>query len=90
MSFEDDMIEYGFTDENEFLEYLLDEAEVSMNKQDDWRDDYIDYSADYEEERVRVREKWREKLQKQREKDLIFRYWAIDNPLEAELWNIYN
>lgn len=90
MSFEDDMIEYGFTDENEFLEYLLDEAEESMNKQDDWRDDCIDYSADYEEERVRVREKWREKLQKQREKDLIFRYWAIDNPFEAELWNIYN
>lgn len=64
MSFEDDMIEYGFTDENEFLEYLLDEAEESMNKQDDWRDDCIDYSADYEEERVRVRKKWREKTPK--------------------------
>lgn len=33
MSFEDDMIEYGFTDGNDYMDYLMDEADKRMHQQ---------------------------------------------------------
>ena len=34
MSFEDDMIEYGFTDDNDYMDYLMDEGERMYEKQE--------------------------------------------------------
>lgn len=33
MSFEDDMIEYGFTDGNDYMDYLMDESDKRMHQQ---------------------------------------------------------
>ena len=35
MSFEDDMIEYGFTDGNDYMDYLMDESERMYEKQEE-------------------------------------------------------
>lgn len=32
MSFEDDMIEYGFSDGNDYMDYLMDEADRMYEK----------------------------------------------------------
>ena len=33
MSFEDDMFEYGFTDGNDYMDYLMDEADKIYERQ---------------------------------------------------------
>ena len=33
MSFEDDMFEYGFTDGNDYMDYLMDEADQIYDRQ---------------------------------------------------------
>ena len=35
MSFEDDMIEYGFSDGNDYMDYLMDEADRMYEKQEE-------------------------------------------------------
>ena len=36
MSFEDDMIEYGFSDKNDYMDYLMDEDDRRMQKQEEF------------------------------------------------------
>ena len=57
MAFEDDMIEAGYSDEQEYLDSLLDDFEESFTRQREhemeYSDDY-DFSYDEEEERERI------------------------------------
>ena len=49
MSFEDDMIEYGFWDGNDYLDYLIDEADRYCEEQNEyWSecDRCSDYNSD--------------------------------------------
>ena len=47
MSFEDDMIEYGFWDGNDYLDYLMDEADKVYNEQPRWNEENIGSDESY-------------------------------------------
>lgn len=101
MSFEDDMIEYGFTDGNDYMAFLMDEADRIFERQqiqnaeseecERWLNSLT--PGDIEEmalEEKREKEE-REKLrlverQDKIEKELILKLWANENPQKARLW----
>ena len=101
MSFEDDMIEYGFTDGNDYMDFLMDEADRIYERQQIQNAESEEYERwlnrltpeDIEEmtlEEEREKEE-REKLrlaerQDKIEKELIFKLWANENPQKARLW----
>ena len=45
MSFEDDMIEYGFSDGNDYMDYLMDEADRMYEKQEEQNRRAEEYEA---------------------------------------------
>lgn len=45
MSFEDDMIEYGFSDGNDYMDYLMDEADRMYEKQEEHNRRAEEYEA---------------------------------------------
>ena len=61
MAFEDDMIETGYSDEQEYLERLMDDFEEHYSSQVGCDDDY-DYDSSYDEEELNeIRSKQKKK-----------------------------
>lgn len=104
MSFEDDMIEYGFSDGNDYMDYLMDEADRMYEKQEEhnrraeeyeaWLNSLSDTERQYlqEEENIQRRErKKRQKDAKQKrlDEELVLKLWAKDNPQKAKMWYAY-
>ena len=85
MSFEDDMIEDGFNNEMDYLEYLMDQGDAMQeqmrNRSEYFYDDDCDY-AYLEEERER------RKSENQNRRKLYSQYinWLKDNPEEVEIF----
>ena len=88
MAFEDDMIEAGYSDEQEYLDSLIDDFESNFRRQQEreleyYDDDYDSY--DYEEEQ---RER-REKQLKQEEMTKRLNEWKTNNPDISQIWDVY-
>ena len=104
MSFEDDMIEYGFTDDNDYMDYLMDEGERMYEKQEGrnrraeeyeaWLDSLSDTERLYFEAEEKSQRREREKKQndakrKRLNEELLLKLWAKDNPQKAKMWYAY-
>lgn len=104
MSFEDDMIEYGFTDGNDYMDYLMDEGERMYEKQEErnrraeeyeaWLDSLSDKERKnlWEEENIQRRERakrQKDAKQKRLDEEFILKLWAKDNPQKAKMWYAY-
>lgn len=86
MAFEDDMIEAGYSDEQDYLDSLIDDFEESYRRQQD-RDlecsedsEYDDYDEDEERERKEKREK------RELEKQWVEK-WKNKNPDLSIIWD---
>ena len=106
MSFEDDMFEYGFTDGNDYMDYLMDEADQIYDRQqrqeleDKAYEQWVEglSSEDFEdmESRNKRMQEESEKLRladrkEKIEKELILKLWANENPEKARIWfNFYS
>ncbi|MBR5831652.1 MAG: hypothetical protein IKY79_03460 [Bacteroidales bacterium] len=80
MSFEDSMLEDGFHDEEEYLEYLMDEADKEWERQryeqSSWKEEYYEDEEYYDEED----EEYYNELQER------YRQWIKDNPLKVQIF----
>lgn len=101
MSFEDDMIEYGFTDGNDYMDFLMDEADRIYECQQIQNAESEEYerwlnSLTHEDIKEMALEEKREKEEREKlrlaerqdkiEKELILKLWAKENPQKARLW----
>ena len=88
MAFEDDMIEAGYSDEQDYFDSLIDDFEESYRRQQDceleYDDDYDSY--DYEEEE---RKRLERQLRREAEKQWV-NNWKVENPNLAIIWQAYN
>lgn len=87
MAFEDDMIEAGYSDEQEYLDSLIDDFEDNYRRQQDRELEYDDdFDSYYDEE-----EEWerREKRQKQEAEKQWVKDWKGKNPDLAIIWQAY-
>ena len=73
MSFEDDMIEYGFNDDNDYMDYLMDEADRINKKLEKFNFDEDEYKRFHKKEIEQIRQ------QQEKEKELF--QIAINNDL---------
>lgn len=86
MAFEDDMIEAGYSDEQEYLDSLIDEYEEDYNRQKELEARYEEYDSSYYEEE----ETEYERRQRQREKEKrCVDEWKKCNPDLAIIWSCY-
>ena len=84
MAFEDDMIEAGYSDEQEYLDSLIDDFEASYTRQLERESQYSDdYDEDYDEEAERERREARQK--REAEKQWV-RDWKDKNLERALIW----
>lgn len=87
MAFEDDMIEAGYSDEQDYLDSLFDDFEENYRRQQDreleYDDDYD--SSDYEEEERERRER---QLRREAEKQWV-NDWKEKNTDIAIIWQSY-
>ncbi len=104
MSFEDDMIEYGFTDGNDYMDYLYDEAERNYNRMEDRArrsqeyEEWLDTLSDDDLEEMR-RDKLLQKQRRREEEmhrkkltlnnELCLKQWIFENPKLARVWFAY-
>lgn len=101
MSFEDDMIENGFSDANDYLDYLMDEDERRMQREEEsdrraeeyeaWIESLSDEELDdlYEEKELQKRRRDEERRNAEKQcfdEELILKLWAKDNPQKALRW----
>mgnify|MGYP004549795971 CR=1 FL=1 len=99
MSFEDNMIEYGFTDGDDYLDYLITEDECRRERMEE----YNYYSQEheqwqgnlYEEFDKSQHDEYKDRCQYKKikdglEKENILKLWAEDHPLEARMWYAYS
>lgn len=85
MAFEDDMIEAGYSDEQEYLDSLIDEYEEDYNRQKELEARYEEYDSSYYEEETEY-----ERRQRQREKEKrCVDEWKKCNPDLAIIWSCY-
>lgn len=87
MAFEDDMIEAGYSDEQEYLESLFDDFEENYSRKQDCESEYdedVD-SSYYEEEERRQRER-RQKFETERQ---WLKDWKNNNTDLAIIWKAY-
>lgn len=104
MSFEDDIFEYGYTDGNDYMDYLMDEADQIYDRQqkqeleDRAYEQWVEglSSEDFEDLELRNKrmqeesEKLRLADRKEKiEKELILKLWANENPEKARIWFNY-
>lgn len=104
MSFEDDMIEYGFSDGNDYMDYLMDEADRMYEKQEEhnrraegyeaWLNSLSVTERLYLQEEENIQRRGREKRQKDAkqkrlDEELVLKLWAKDNPQKAKMWYAY-
>ena len=90
MSFQDDMIEEGFSNEEDYLEYITNETEERMARsstEDDYEED-LDYLQIKEEERQEQLERARQRRRNKEEADATFYNWKQNNPDLAEIWKL--
>ena len=86
MAFEEDMIEAGYSDEQEYLDSLIDEYEEDYNRQKELEARYEEYDSSYYEEE----ETDYERRQRQREKEKrCVDEWKKCNPDLAIIWSCY-
>ena len=83
MAFEDDMIEAGYFDEQEYLDSLLDEYEENYNRQKELEARYEEYDSLYDEERECER---RERQQEREKEEQCVDEWKKCNPDLAIIW----
>lgn len=87
MAFEDDMIEAGYSDEQEYLDSLIDDFEDNYRRQQDRELEYDDdYDSYYYEEEERER---RERRQKREAEKQWVKDWKGKNPDLAIIWQAY-
>lgn len=86
MAFEDDMIEAGYSDEQEYLDSLIDEFEENYNSQMELESQYEEYDPSYDEEKECERERMR--LKQAIEKKCVDE-WEESNPDLAIIWCQY-
>lgn len=84
MAFEDDMIDAGYSDEQEYLDSLVDDFEKSYSNKNDMAFQYDNeyYDSDFYEERKK------ENLKRESEKEWISE-WKLENPNIAIIWEAY-
>lgn len=86
MAFEDDMIEAGHSDEQEYLDGLLDEYEENYNRQMEQEARYGGYDPSYYEELKRERRE--RQYEREKEKQCVDE-WKKCNPDLAIIWCQY-
>lgn len=82
MGFEDDMIENGFTDAHDYMDYLYDEAERLYAIQEERERRLEEYAEESRHKFDKLKEEFRERLEKER----IIKLWAKENLEKARLW----
>lgn len=98
MSIEDDMRENGFSNEQDYLDYLFDKATTEWDKQqerdrkaDEWENYLESLSDDDIEDIKREKEEKRRKLlhikQIEEEKKYQLNIWREENPEESKIWD---
>lgn len=87
MGFEDDMIEAGYSDEQEYLDSILDDFEenyASLRESEmEYSDDFESFS-DEEEESIRIEELHKREIEMQ-----LVEEWKEKNPELAIIWQAY-
>lgn len=84
MAFEDNMIEAGYSDEQEYLDSLIDDFERNYKRQLEREAEYdVDFDSDYDEEEERERRKQRQKEEKEKQ---WVNNWKVNNPDLAIIW----
>ena len=93
------MIEAGFSDESNYLDYLMDEADLIYERQKEQESNEEDDLLDEDEYRALALKKDRrrkeqteyEKQQNQKriEYELILKQWAKEHPQKAKIWHAY-
>lgn len=88
MSFEDDMIEYGFSDGNDYMDYLMDEADRMYEKQEEhnrraeeyeaWLNSLSDTERQYLQEEENIQRRERKKKAKRCQAKKIGRRTCIE------------
>lgn len=100
MGWEDDMIELGFTDGNDYLEHLMDDAEhMYQQLENDYRrieendtdynlspEEILELSLEKEKQKRQSRQKIEEKYQEELMEKSVIRQWAANNVEAARLW----
>ena len=92
MSFEDDMIEYGLNDANDYMDYLMDEADRINKKLEQFNFDEDEYKRFHKKEIEQIRqqqEKEKELFQIAINNDLILKEWMINDSDKAKRWYAY-
>lgn len=84
MSFEDDMIEFGFSSEDDYLDYLY--AQSKEFQQDNLDEPDWEYLQMQNEIRKEERNKFESECLR---KGNIIKQWSKENPLLSELWYAY-
>lgn len=101
MSFEDDMIEFGFTDGNDYMDYLYDEAEKIMKRQAERKQEIEEYEEwlnslsdeeleELQEEELRKKQERERKWEEQKEMRLKKERERKENELLLKQWIIEN
>ena len=101
MSVEDDMIEYGFWDGNDYMDYLMNESDRVDNEmrrrealaedEEKWleslsQEEIEELYAEEEQMKKEEREKREKVRQKKMKQELEYKQWIIDYPSEAKVW----
>lgn len=86
MAFEDDMIEAGYSDEEEYLESLFDDFEEDCSRQKDRELEYDNAFDYYDEEEEREH---RERLHKREKQKQWINEWKENNADLAIIWKAY-
>ncbi len=87
MAFEDDMIEAGYSDEQEYLESLIDDFAENYRRQLERESEYDDdVDSSYYEE---MKQEQRERLQKKEKEEQWVNDWKETNPDLAVIWHAY-
>lgn len=83
MSFEDDMIEYGFTDGNDYMDYLYNEADRMYERQKYSNSNFSQSELEYLKGEAMEREEKRKEINKI---CLLYKTWSKNNPIEVRIW----
>ena len=86
MAFEDDMIEAGYSDEQEYLDSLLDDFEDNYKCQEESMSYYNDVYDSYDEDEE---QELQEKIRKREAERLWLIEWKENNPDLAIIWQAY-
>ena len=86
MAFEDDMIDAGYSDEEEYLERLIDDFENDFRRQQEKESNYDESYLIYDEDEERERIENRKKIQFENE---WVNNWRNNNYELSIIWNTY-